>query len=150
MSENEKVRTVHLYSIKDTPCTVTALNTKVKAGFPSPAADYLEEDINLAEHLRLTSPNMYLMQVDGDSMADAYLPHGSYIVVERGRKAHSQEIVVAVYNGGFTVKRFVKSASGYLLYSANAMYEPIVVKGDDELEIWGVVTRVIIDPNRGV
>jgi DNA polymerase V len=121
------------------------VSTPVKAGFPSPAQDFMEEDIDLVAFLGMNKPSVYIVRVDGNSMQDEHIPDNSYLVVDRSLKPQPHDIVVAVLNGEFTVKTLVKSTAGWMLYPANAVYDPIMIREGDDFQVWGVVAQVIID-----
>lgn len=137
---------LQLFNVVFADLKLITLGQTVKAGFPSPATDYREEDINLAKLLSLDSPSVFLAKVEGDSMEDAHCPNGTILIIDRSIKPESNQIVVAVLNGGFVVKRIVKSKSGWMLYSANTNYPPYVIKEGDDFEVWGVVTKFIVSP----
>jgi DNA polymerase V len=118
-------------------------DTGINAGFPSPALDYHENDITADELLGLT-PTCFLSRINGPSMEGADMPHGSIIIIDRGIKASSGDIVVAVLNNEFTVKRYIKTPAGLVLHPENPLFKPYLVQGDDHLEIWGVVTGVYV------
>ncbi|WP_343302834.1 translesion error-prone DNA polymerase V autoproteolytic subunit [Chitinophaga niabensis] len=117
----------------------------VKAGFPSPAQDFMEEDIDLVAFLGMNKPSVFIVRVDGNSMQDEHVPDKSYLIVDRSLKPQPHDLVVAVLNGEFTVKTLVSSKAGWVLYAANNLYDPIPVKDEDEFQVWGVVAQVIID-----
>ncbi|MFD2888974.1 LexA family protein [Chitinophaga cymbidii] len=118
-------------------------DTAINAGFPSPAQDYHENEITPEELLSLT-PSVFLIRVNGNSMEEAHMPHGSVVAVDRGKKAHHGDIVVGLLNKEFTIKRLVKSRAGWVLHPENSAYTPYLVKGDDEFEVWGVVKAIVI------
>ena len=117
----------------------------VPAGFPSPAADYAEEDIDFNTLLMPRPAATFVMKVQGDSMADAHIPDGAFLVVDRSVKPINNRIVVAVVNGELTVKRFIKNSSGIRLMPANPKYKPIPITDDMDFSIWGTVTKIIVD-----
>lgn len=117
----------------------------VQAGFPSPAADYIEQDIDLAAHLAPKPLSTVLVRVVGDSMIDAHITPNSLLVVDKSIKPNNNQIVIATINGEFTVKRFIKNSSGIRLMPANKKYPPIPVTEEMDFRIWGTVTRIIID-----
>jgi DNA polymerase V len=117
----------------------------IAAGFPSPALDYMEKDIDLAEELIKHPLATFICRVNGDSMEDAFIPHNALIVVDKSIKASSGKIVVAVVNGEFTIKRLVKTPRSWVLHPENPLYKPIPITEDMHFEVWGVVTKVIID-----
>ena len=117
----------------------------VNAGFPSPAADYIEEDINLANYLAPNAVSIYLVRVVGDSMIDAHIPNDSLLIVDKSITPKNNQIIVASINGEFTVKRLIKNSSGIRLMPANTKYNPIPINEEMDFRVWGTVTRIIID-----
>lgn len=138
------------FFLSDENLSVPFFEQCISAGFPSPAQDYREEEINLVQVLKLDSPSVFLVKVEGVSMEGAHVPDKSWIVVDRSITPKSNQIIVAVLNQEFTVKRLVKTASGWMLQPENSMYSPYMIKDEDEFQVWGVVTRIIIDPNRQI
>lgn len=118
----------------------------IPAGFPSPAADYIMEEIDLGKELMPRPLSTFIVKVTGDSMIDAHIPPNARLVVDRSIKPRNNSIVVAVVNSEFTVKRFIKNSSGIRLMPANPKYLPIPITEDMEFSVWGVVTQIIIDP----
>ena len=138
---------ITLYRVCDDDSPILArYNQVVPAGFPSPAADYMEEEINFNTYLMPRPSSTFVMRVQGDSMVDAHIPDNALIVVDRSIKPASNMIVVAVINGEITVKRFIQNSSGVRLMPANPKYQPIPVNEDMDFRIWGTVTKVILDP----
>lgn len=107
------------------------------AGFPSPAADDLEEPIDLGNWLIAHPAASYVMRVAGHSMAGAGINDGDLVVVDRARKARAGHIVVALVHGDRTLKR-LRQRDGrlWLLPEADGYTETIV---DEHVEVWGVV-----------
>jgi DNA polymerase V len=118
----------------------------VRAGFPSPAGDYVESEIDLAEILVPHPSSTFFVRVNGDSMKDACIPDGALLVVDKSLRATSGKIVVAIVNGEFTIKRLVKTPRSWVLHPENPLYKPVPITEDMRFEVWGVVTRIIIDP----
>lgn len=116
---------------------------RVPAGFPSPAADSLEERINLNTLLIERPSSTFIMQVSGNSMDRAGILDGDHIVVDKSKAATSGKIVVAVINGDMTVKYLEKTLFGFDLKAANPKYPTINLTEGSELEIWGVVVGVV-------
>lgn len=136
-----------IYKISDSGCvTLQLYDTAVKAGFPSPAMDYMEEEIDFNQLLRPRPSSTFVVRVDGHSMVDAHIPDQALLVVDRSIKPASGNIIVAIVNGEFTVKRFIKNSSGIRLMPANPKYQPIVISEGMEFAVWGTVTKIIIDP----
>lgn len=122
--------------------------TKVPAGFPSPASDYMEAEIDFNKFLVTHPVSTYIIKVVGDSMLDAFIPDGAWLVVDRALRPDNNAIVVASIDGEFTVKRFMRNGSRGRLMPANKKYSPIEITEDMDFEIWGVVTKVIINVDK--
>jgi len=117
----------------------------VSAGFPSPAADYIQEEIDLNQHLRPRPSSTFIVRVKGDSMSEAFIPDGSLLIIDRSLKPASNMIVLAVLNSELVLKRFIKNSSGIRLMPANPKYPPIPITEDMDFRIWGTVTQIIIN-----
>lgn len=116
---------------------------KVRAGFPSPADDYVEAWLDLNEHLIEHRDATFFVQATGDSMTGAGIQEGCLLVVDRALDAKNNDIVIAVIDGELTVKRLEKRRGKIRLLAENPAYEPIEFKEGQELTIWGVVTSII-------
>lgn len=117
--------------------------SKVPAGFPSPADDYLEGKLDLNEHLIKHKAATFFVRVTGDSMLGAGIHDGDLLIVDRALEAQDKSVVVAVVNGEFTVKRIKKEHGRVWLMPENKNYQPLEMQEGSELEVWGVVTNVI-------
>jgi DNA polymerase V len=113
---------------------------RVPAGFPSPADDYLEGELDLNDLLIANPAATFYVRLAGDSMIKAGLLDGDILLVDRSLKARHRHIVVAVLNGELTVKRLFMRAGRVELQPENPAYQPIVIEEGNELTIWGVVT----------
>ena len=120
----------------------------VHAGFPSPAADYTEEEIDIKSFLMPHPSTTFIMQVEGDSMIKSHIPPGSYVVIDRSIKPLNNSIIVAVINGEITCKRLVKKGKTLLLVAENPKYQPIVITEEMGFLVWETVTRVLIDATK--
>lgn len=120
------------------------LNT-VKAGFPSPADDYIESKIDFNDYLIKHPAATFCVRVSGDSMINASINNGDILIVDRSITPSSNKIIVAIVNGEFTIKRFVKLYGRLFLLPDNPAYKPIEILPEIDFEIWGVVTHVIHD-----
>lgn len=118
-------------------------SSKVSAGFPSPADDYLEGMLDLNEHLIQHPAATFFVRVTGDSMIGAGIHADDILVVDRSLEATSGRIVIVALDGELTVKRLHMAADDIRLLPENPAYQPIVIKEENELHIWGVVTSVI-------
>jgi DNA polymerase V len=115
----------------------------IPAGFPSPAADHLQRELNLHEHLIKHPAATFFAHVDGDSMIDANLHDGDLLVIDKAETPRHGNIVVAIVNGEFTVKRLHKRNGQIKLVPENKAYPTIEVREDMDVEIWGVVLWAI-------
>ncbi len=117
--------------------------SKVAAGFPSPADDYIEAWLDLNEHLVKHKEATFFLRVQGDSMAGANIPDGSLLIVDRAADPRHDDIVVAVVDGELTVKRLYRRGGVVKLLAANESYPEILIKPESELIVWGVVRHVV-------
>ncbi len=115
----------------------------VQAGFPSPADDYVADSLDLNEHLMPRKEASFLLRAKGDSMVGVGIHDGDILVVDRSITATDGKVVIATLDGQFTVKTLEKKRGTIRLLPANPAFEPIEIKDEQELQIWGVVTRVI-------
>ena len=121
-------------------------NASVAAGFPSPAADYAEERINLNDVLIKHPQSTFVVRTEGDSMLNAFIPPRALLVVDKSVTPQNGDIVVAVLNGEFTVKYLKKNDFKCWLLPANRKYPDIQVTSEMGMMVWGVVIRILIDP----
>jgi len=112
------------------------------AGFPSPAEDHLDGDLNLATHLIRRPSATFFVRASGHSMIGAGIHDGALLVVDRSEEARDGRVVVAVVDGCHTVKRLRRSGARCWLEAANPAYPDITDLGD-ESRVWGVVTFAI-------
>jgi repressor LexA len=113
----------------------------VQAGFPSPAEEELLDTLSLDEYLVERPEATFMLKVTGDSMIDAGIHPGDLVLVEKGVKPKTHDIVVAQVDGEWTMKYFVQDADGVRLEPANRRYA--VIRPKSSLEIGGVVRTVI-------
>jgi len=117
---------------------------KAGAGFPSPATDYIEEDVDLNIHLIKNVPATFIIRVQGKSMMDVGIYDGDLLVVDKSLKPKNFSIVVANVHDELVVKNFVKEKDEQFLTSSSKKIEDkIIINNDSEIFIWGVVTYVI-------
>ena len=125
-------------------CHVPYIISKVSAGFPSPADDYLENNLNLDKLLIKNRPSTFLIRAGGDSMINIGIYDGDILIVDRSLDAKSKDIVIASIFGELTVKKLLIDIHGNpQLKSENELYSNIEIKNKEDLIIWGVVTSVI-------
>jgi DNA polymerase V len=117
----------------------------VRAGFPSPANDYLEKEIDFNELLKPRPSSIITAEVIGDSMVDAFIPPHSIVVVDRSIRPRNNSIVIATLDGENYIKHLVRSNDGIFLLPANEKYHSLRVTEHMDFSVWGTVTHVIID-----
>jgi len=115
----------------------------VEAGFPSPADDHMERGIDLNEELVRNPSATFFVRVKGESMRDAGIHSGDILVVDRSVTPSDRQIVVAMIDGEFTVKRLRRKNGKVFLDAENPSFTSIEVGENQELTIWGAVTFVI-------
>ena len=117
---------------------------KAGAGFPSPATDYIEEDVDLNVHLIKNVPATFVIRVQGKSMTDVGIYDGDLLVVDRSLEPKNFSTVVANVHDELVVKNFIKSKDQKFLSSgSNNTEDKIIINEDSSVFIWGVVTYVI-------
>ncbi|MEI6950383.1 translesion error-prone DNA polymerase V autoproteolytic subunit [Paraflavisolibacter sp. H34] len=115
----------------------------VRCGFPSPATDYLEDEIDLQKFLIPRPSSTFLIRAAGDSMKGAGILDNAILIVDRSLTAEHLDIVLAAVQGEFTVKRFVKKPDGAWLYPENNAYRPLRIDVLEDVLVWGIVTYFI-------
>ena len=117
---------------------------KVGAGFPSPATDYVEDDIDLNSHLIKNIPSTFLIRVQGKSMKDVGINDGDLLVVDRSLNAKNFSTVIANVNEELVVKTLIKEKNqSFLTSGSKKLKDKINLIENPEIFIWGVVTYVI-------
>lgn len=116
---------------------------KIMAGFPSPADDYVEDRIDLNQHLIRHKEATFFLRVKGESMLGAGIHDGDLLIVDRALDPTDGKIVIAVLDGELTVKRLERRKGIIRLVPENPAFPAIEVKSEQDLVIWGVVTHVI-------
>ena len=113
---------------------------KVGAGFPSPATDYIEDDVDLNTHLIKNAPATFVIRVQGKSMTNVGIYDGDLLIVDRSINPKNSSTVIANVNEELVVKTFIKGKnSNYLASGLNK----IELSENPNVIIWGVVTYVI-------
>jgi len=117
---------------------------KVGAGFPSPATDYVEDDIDLNNHLIKNIPSTFLIRVQGKSMGSVGIHNGDLLVVDRSLNPKNFSTVIANVNEELVVKSFiVENNQNFLTSGSKKLKDKINLAENSEIFIWGVVTYVI-------
>ena len=117
---------------------------KAGAGFPSPATDYIEEDIDLNIHLIKNIPATFIIRVQGKSMSNVGIYDGDLLIVDKSLKPKNFSTVIANVQDELVVKSFVKEKDKQFLTSRSKKFEDqILINEEEDIFIWGVVTYVI-------
>jgi len=118
---------------------IPLLNDSVSAGFPSPADDYTEENIDLNEHLISNPFSTFFLRVKGESMINAGIKDKDLIIVDKSLIAKPGDIVIAMIDGEFTIKRLSIKNDELYLKAENNNYPNFRFKNHIDVQIWGVV-----------
>ncbi len=122
---------------------VQFFDESVQAGFPSPAEDHLDLDLDLNSYLIQHPSATFCVRVEGDSMVGAGIQSGDVILIDRSLTPQKGNIVLAVLDGEFTVKRVDVKDDKLFLIPENPRLQPIEVGEESNFQVWGVVTFVI-------
>lgn len=130
---------------RPSPAPAPMAGTSVCAGFPSPADDFLEGSIDLAELLTPNRAASFLWRVSGHSMRDAGIHDGDIVVVDRSRRPRHGDAVVAIVDGEVSLKVFRERGPSRLSFGNAAMPE-FVLPESVSVEVWGTVTWTLHRP----
>lgn len=114
--------------------------TPVRAGFPNPADDHIEQGIDLNDYLIRTPPATFLLEVAGDSMIGAGIFPGDMVIVDKSLDPQQNDVVIAVVEGEMTIKRMERQNGKVLLKPENPQFDTLVITPEMDASIWGVVT----------
>lgn len=146
-----------------TQYSIPLVLNKIAAGFPSPAEDYIDKTVDMNELLISNKEATFIVQVESLSMKDIGIDINDYLIVDRSIRSQHQDIVVAFIDNDFTVKRMMvtqrmshdelldifhnetdcSNLPAVWLKPENIECSPILPRNEQELVIWGVVTKVI-------
>lgn len=126
-----------------TPLELPLFLSPVAAGFPSPADDYIDQSLDLNEHLVAHPAATFFVRACGDSMRGAGIHDKDILVVDRALDPKNGDVVIAALDGELTVKRISNKGGRVWLLPENPDYEPLEVGPEASFEIWGVVTYAI-------
>ena len=131
------------------PTPVPILAKAVRAGFPSPADDFIEEEIDLQRLLIANRPATFLVRVSGDSMILARLFDGDLAVVDRSLTPRNGDIVVVDIDGERSFKVWKRQGPRVTLHFANPRFPEFRLSPDAVIEVWGVVSGSVNPRRRG-
>ncbi|MDE7472326.1 MAG: translesion error-prone DNA polymerase V autoproteolytic subunit [Muribaculaceae bacterium] len=116
----------------------------IRAGFPSPAQDYISETIDLNKDLIRHPASTFYGRVVGDSMIDEGIEEGDILVIDKSIEPEDDDLAVCCLDGEFTLKRInITRDNRIYLMPSNRRYKPIEVTPDNEFMVWGIVTYTI-------
>ena len=115
----------------------------ISAGFPSPADDFLDINIDLNKYLIKNPTTTFYGRISGNSMIDAGINDGDLLIIDKSLEPKNNKIAVCFIDGDFTVKRISIEKDCVWLIAENQNYKPIQVTKDNDFIIWGIVTNVI-------
>jgi DNA polymerase V len=139
---------MHIYATKDVKkkLYIPLYASLVQAGFPSPADDYIHQKLDLNEYLVDKPSSTFFVKVEGESMIGAGIFPNDLLIVDRSKTVKENDVILAILEGEFTVKRFKTLNGKVYLSPENKLYQVIEVTKDMDFEVWGVVTNVIHKP----
>ncbi len=111
-------------------------------GFPSPAEDYKEDNLDFNSYLSIQKPSVYVLRARGESMTGAGIYPDDIVIVDKAKEAVHGSLVVAEVDGAFTLKR-LSLKNGIYLKCENPLYDDIHLSSSQELVIFGVVTAIV-------
>lgn len=123
--------------------TVPLVGATARAGFPSPADDYLDKPLDFNELLIENPDATFAVRVAGDSMIDAGIFPGDIAIVDRSKTAHDRSIILAILDGEFTIKRYRQRGQRQWLEAENKNYNSIELNEHSAFEVWGCVCKSI-------
>ena len=136
------IKRIHPASVKKS-LKLPLFLAKVPAGFPSPADDYLDKNLDLNEYLIKNPSSTFCVRVEGSSMVKAGIHDGDILIVDRSLEPRDKKIVIAVVNGDLTVKRIRKEKGKVYLEPESDEFKPLEISETTDCQVWGVVTHAI-------
>lgn len=151
MSKEDEIRVEIFRADTSSSTPIPVSGSSVKAGFPSPAQDYITDSIDLNRDVIRNQESTFFARVSGDSMQDAGIFDGDLAIVDKSLEPRTGDYVVAYIDGGFTIKEFRMDESGQFgwLIPHNDSFKPLRVTAADDFMVWGVVTHVMHNLRRG-
>ncbi|PCJ37142.1 MAG: UV protection and mutation protein [Cellvibrionales bacterium] len=115
--------------------------SRIAAGFPSPADDYLDDGLDLNEHLIKHPAATYFARAEGDSMIELGIFTGDLLIIDRAIHAKDGDVVVVSVDGLLTIKLLDLAHSRLL--PANKLYRPIEISTESQVDVEGVVVHAV-------
>ena len=143
MDEIFRVQSLSIYRQVSGQNWLATLIPGISAGFPSPAADFIDLEIDLQKEIVRNPASTFFGRVKGTSMRDVHIDDGDILVIDKSLPCKDNCIAVCFLNGDFLVKRVRFDEGGCWLIAENEQYAPIWVAADTEFLVWGIVVSVI-------
>jgi len=137
------MKNFQIFEITNKKIYLPVAQSKVQAGFPSPATEYEEDRLDINDIVVTNPQATFYIRVNGNSMLDANIHDGDILVVDRSLEPVHGKIIIAVVDGEFTVKTLYNKDGVIKLVPANPEYPEILLKDAQELNVWGVVSYII-------
>ncbi len=127
----------------DSKLEMPYISSGIKAGFPSPAADFDETRLSIDQIVVKNATATFYAKASGNSMNGAGIDDGDILVIDKSLEPQDGKIAVCFIDGEFTVKRIKVQENSLLLLPENPTFEPIEVTQENNFIIWGIVTYVV-------
>lgn len=132
-----------IQAVNDCQLELPYISSGIRAGFPSPAMDFVDLSIDLNRHLIRHPSSTFYARVKGDSMRDAGINDGDLLIIDKSLNPHNNNIAVCYVDGEFTLKRLLVEKNTCWLMPENDQYPPIQISEDNDFFVWGILTYVI-------
>ena len=119
------------------------ISSGIKAGFPSPAADFDGSRISIDQIVVKNQTATFYAKANGTSMIGAGIDDGDILVIDKSIEPQDGKIAVCFIDGEFTVKRIKTQENSLQLLPENPLFEPIEITQENDFIIWGIVTYVV-------
>jgi DNA polymerase V len=143
MKSKQDISKLEILNYKDDENFKPLIEGYVAAGFPSPANDYLENDLKLKSLLIKNESSTFFVRAYGNSMVNEHICDGDILVVDKSLEPSGNSILVCIIDGEYTVKKVKKKGKDLYLIPANPDFNPIKIDEGSDFRLWGVVTFVI-------
>ena len=138
------MKTIEIHTIDlSTSLPLHYADEGIRAGFPSPAQDYMEQAIDLNKEIVKHPASTFYGRVVGDSMKEEGIEEGDILVIDKSLELMNEDLAVCFIDGEFTVKRVKLEQDSAWLVPSNPNYPLIKVTKDNDFIVWGIVTYTI-------
>ena len=119
---------------------ISVILQKVSAGFPSPATDYVQDEIDLNSELIKNPPATFLIRVQGNSMTEHKIINGDLLVVDRSLNLKNDCIAIINFNNELVVKNIIRENNNFYIKNKS---DKILINENSDINVWGIVTYII-------